>query len=128
VVTGPLSEPPQAVAGLSVVRSLPDFRARLAGASVSVSQAGYNTLLETVKAKTPAVVVPFETDREKEQAMRADAFAARGLVQVVRGAALTPEALAAAIDAAAGTTPPKTDIDFRGAAGTVRAIHMVLKR
>lgn len=127
-VTGPLSEPPPSAPGISMVRSLPDFRERLSGAAVSVSQAGYNTLVETVKAGTPAVVVPFETDREKEQAMRAKAFAARGLLRVVDAAGLEPVALAAAIDAAAGSTPPKSDIDFRGGAGTVRAIHMVLKR
>jgi len=127
-VTGPLSENTAPVDGVTMVRSLPDFRARLAGAAVSVSQAGYNTLLETVKAATPCVVVPFETDREKEQSMRAEAFAAMGLVKAVRSAALEPQALAQAIDAAAGSTPPHHNIDFRGAAGTVRAIQMVLKQ
>lgn len=127
-VTGPLSDPPPSDASASVVRSLPDFRARLAGAAVSVSQAGYNTLIETVRAGTPAVVVPFETDREREQLTRAEAFAARGLMRLVRAADATPEALAEAIDATAGVLPPKSNIDFRGAAGTVRAVQMVLKR
>jgi predicted glycosyltransferase len=127
-VTGPLSDPPPAHAGAAVVRSLPDFRARLSGAALSVSQAGYNTLIETVRAGTPAVVVPFETDREREQLTRAEAFAARGLVHLVRAADTTPEALAEAIDATAGVLPPRSNIDFRGAAGTVRAVQMVLER
>lgn len=127
-VTGPLSEDAAPSDGVTMVRSLPDFRARLAGAAVSVSQAGYNTLLETVKAATPSVVVPFETDREREQLTRAEAFAALGLVRVMRSTALAPQALAQAIDDAAQSTPPHHDIDFRGAAGTVRAVQMVLKR
>jgi predicted glycosyltransferase len=72
--------------------------------------------------------VPFETDREKEQLMRAEAFAALGLTKIVRSSALEPQALAQAIDAAAASTPPHHNIDFRGGAGTVRAIQMVLKR
>lgn len=127
-VTGPLSEPPHADASANVVRSLPDFRARLAGAAVSVSQAGYNTLIETVRAGTPGVIVPFETDREREQLTRAEAFAGRGLVRLVRAADATPDALAQAIDATASVPPPKSNIDFRGAAGTVRAVQMVLKQ
>lgn len=126
-VTGPLSEDLPGADGAIVVRSLPDFRVRLGAAAVSVSQAGYNTLLETVRAGTPAVVVPFETEREQEQAMRAAAFEARGLIRVVRATELTPAALAAAIDDVHGSRPPKHDIDFRGAAGTVRAMQMVLR-
>ncbi|MDZ4870596.1 MAG: glycosyltransferase [Alphaproteobacteria bacterium] len=127
-VTGPLSEDYAPIDGVTMVRSLPDFRDRLAGAAVSVSQAGYNTLLETVKTGTPSVVVPFETDREQEQLMRAEAFAALGLVKVVRSSALEAKALAQAIDLAAGSVPPHHNIDFRGAAGTARAVQMVLKR
>lgn len=127
-VTGPLSEDNAPIEGVTMVRSLPDFRERLAGAAVSVSQAGYNTLLETVKVKTPCVVVPFETDREREQVTRAEAFAALGLVKVVRSSSLEPQSLAQAIDAAAGSAPPHHNVDFRGGAGTVRAIQMVLKR
>lgn len=127
-VAGPLSEPARLDAGAAVVRSLPDFRARLGGAALSVSQAGYNTLIETVRAGTPSVVVPFETDREREQLTRAEAFAARGLVRLVRAADASPATLAAAIDATAGGRPPKSDIDFRGAAGTARAVQMVLRQ
>jgi hypothetical protein len=47
-------------------------------------------------------------------------------VHLIRSSALEPVGLAASIDAAIGSTPPKADIDFRGAAGTVRAVQMVL--
>lgn len=127
-VTGPLAAPPAPVEGATIVRSLPDFRARLANAAVSISQAGYNTLIETVKAKTPAIVVPFETEREQEQVTRARAFADLGLVRMMRSKALEPGALARLVDATFGSVPPNAKIDFDGAAGTVRAIKTVLAR
>ena len=128
VVTGPLSEKPEAVDGVTMMQSLPDFRARLASAAVSISQAGYNTLVETVMACTPAIVVPFETEREQEQAMRAKAFADLGLVRMIRAQALDAKGLARMIDATIGSVPPTSTIDFGGRAGTVRAIAEVLAR
>lgn len=127
-VTGPLADPVAARPGVTIVRSLPDFRARLANAAVSVSQAGYNTLIEAVKARTPTVAVPFETDREKEQITRARIFAERGLVTLLPVANVTPQRLAAAIDETAGRAMPEVAIDFNGHAGTVRAIKEILAR
>lgn len=128
IVTGPLTAMPAPVTGVTMVRSLPDFRARLASAAVSISQAGYNTLIETVKARTPAIVVPFETDREQEQVTRARAFVDLGLVRMLRAKALDPAALSRYVDATIGSVPPTAKIDFDGGAGTVRAINAVLAR
>jgi len=50
-----------------------------AALSCSVSQAGYNTILNILAARVPAVVVPFASERETEQAaLRAERLAARG--------------------------------------------------
>ncbi len=46
--------PPNAI----VERARPDFRALLAGAALSVSQAGYNTVLDLLRSGCPAVLVP----------------------------------------------------------------------
>lgn len=127
-VTGPLAEALPAQPGVTIARSLPDFRARLAAAAVSVSQAGYNTIVETVQARTPAVVVPFETEREKEQAMRAQVFARRGLVRALEAATLSPLSLARAIDETEGHAPPPAAIDFDGRAGVVRIVRELLER
>ena len=127
-VTGPLSEMPAPVDGVTMVKSLPDFRARLAGAAVSISQAGYNTLVEAVSARTPSIVVPFETEREQEQVTRAQAFVDLGLVRMIRARALEPRLLARMLDATAGSVPPPSRIDFDGKRGAVRAIGEVLAR
>lgn len=130
-VTGPLAlaiSPTAADANVTIVRALPDFRARLAGAAVSISQAGYNTLVEAVAAGTPTLAVPFETDREKEQRMRAEKFAARGWIKMMPENLLNAHDLATAIDGLAGTAPPRAAIDLDGGAGSVAALNKLLRR
>ena len=97
-------------------RSRPDFTTLLSNCVLSVSQAGYNTLIETVCVRARAVVVPFAGGHETEQALRARCFAQRDLLEVVEEAALTPAALAAAIDLAARKPRPAPGaIDLDGA-------------
>ena len=87
--------------GIELERSRTDFTTLLANCALSVSQAGYNTLMEIVSAAAPAVVVPFARGQETEQTLRARCFADRGLLELVEESALAPETLAAAIDRAA---------------------------
>ena len=62
-----------APAHAAVERARPDFRALLAGAELSVSQSGYNTVVDLLRCGAPAVLVPFEAGHETEQRLRADA-------------------------------------------------------
>jgi len=129
LVTGPLAEGVSSASQeLTIVRSLPDFRSRLAGAAVSVSQAGYNTLVDAVAAGTPTLAVPFETDREKEQRLRAEKFAARGWIKLMHQQDLTPETLAAAIDALAQTKRNPAKLDLNGGAASAAILKQLLQR
>jgi predicted glycosyltransferase len=102
--------------GLIVERARDDFMLRLRNCVLSVSQAGYNTVLETLQAGARAVLVPFAGGAESEQTLRARLLAERGLVQVVEEDVLTTATLAAAIDrAAAGPRPAAGAIDLGGA-------------
>ena len=102
--------------GVIVERFRNDFTLRLRNCVLSVSQGGYNTVLETLQARARAVVVPFAGVAESEQTLRANLLAERGLLEVVEEAALTPAALAAAIDrAAARPRPAPGAIDLDGA-------------
>jgi predicted glycosyltransferase len=102
--------------GIALEHSRADFTTLLANCALSVSQAGYNTLMETVRAGARAVVVPFARGQETEQGLRARCFAERGLLEVVEEAALAPETLAAAIDRAAHKPRPLPGaIDLEGA-------------
>jgi predicted glycosyltransferase len=72
--------------GVVLERARPDFLDLLSGAELSISQAGYNTVLEILAAGPPAVVVPFAGGAETEQSLRAALLAERGLLTVVEEA------------------------------------------
>jgi predicted glycosyltransferase len=102
--------------GVIVEHSRNDFTLRLRNCVLSVSQAGYNTVMETLQAGARAVLVPFAAGGESEQALRANLLAQRGLVEVVEEHALTPVTLAAAIDrAVARPSPDPGAVDLGGA-------------
>ena len=113
--------------GVVVERARADFPALLRAAALSISQAGYNTVADLLRAHTPAVLVPFAEARETEQAVRAQALADRGIAQVVAPDRLAPATLAAAVDAACHAGPP-ADIDVRldGAQTTARIVREAL--
>jgi len=99
-----------------VERARDDFVTRLANCAVSVSQAGYNTVMEVLAANTRAVVVPFAAGAETEQSLRAGLLAERGLLQVIEESHLSPEVLAEAIDrAASDATRSGSALDLDGA-------------
>ncbi len=94
-----------APAGVIIERFRRDFAPLLRRCHVSVSQAGYNTVLDILAARTRAVLVPFAAERETEQSIRAEHLAARGAAVLVRESDLTPATLAAAIECAAAREP-----------------------
>lgn len=113
-----------APAHAAVERARPDFRALLAGAAVSVSQAGYNTAVDLLHTGTPAVLVPFEDGRETEQRLRAERLAALGLAQILPEAALSPQALAQALrKTASRPARPLPAIRLDGAERTVAVVE-----
>ena len=65
-----------------VAEFIPDLSDAMSQASAVVTMGGYNSLCELVASGTPTVVVPRIHPR-REQAIRADLFARRGVVSVV---------------------------------------------
>ena len=82
---------------LHVVELADDFIGSLSRARVSVSMAGYNTVMDLLQTETPAVVIPFEAESETEQLARSQLLEAKGLLTIVRENALTADTLKAAI-------------------------------
>lgn len=110
--------------GVVVERSRPDFAQRLAACALSISQAGYNTVMEALGMGARAVVVPFAGSGESEQALRARLLAARGLLTVVEESELDEARLAAAIERAlAQPRPSAADIDLDGARASARLLR-----
>ena len=115
-----------APANARVERARPDFPALLASCSLSISQAGYNTVLDLLQAGRPALLVPFDAGNETEQALRAAALERAGLAGVVT-LAEGPQALTAAIEAALTQgDPPVPQVNLDGARATVAAIAGLL--
>jgi predicted glycosyltransferase len=113
----------EAPAGVVVERNRPDFPTLLYNCRVSVSQGGYNTILELLQAGARAVVVPYDRDGQTEQTVRARCLARRGAIHVVPDRALTPARLAEAVDlVASAARPPRVPVDVRGAATSARII------
>ena len=104
----------------------PDFPALLAACSLSISQAGYNTVLDLLQAGRPALLVPFDAGNETEQALRAAALERAGLARV-GNLPDGPQALAAAIETAlAWGAPRAAKVDLDGGRGAIAAIAGLL--
>jgi predicted glycosyltransferase len=105
--------------GVTVDTYRKDFRSILCNVALSVSQAGYNTVMDLFTTRTRSVLVPFSRHGETEQSHRAALLSRRGGFQVVAENNLTPTVLAAAIDAAIDAPPPDpSKIDLNGATRT----------
>ncbi len=106
----------QAPRKVRVERNRPDFPHLLSHCHVSISQAGYNTVADILRAGARAVLVPYAESGEREQSLRADLLAARGVAVVLGPDALGPESLARALSAAAALPRPLAEeVDLDGA-------------
>lgn len=131
VVGGPfLPEPPwrrlvRAAADsphLQAVRRVGDLCVEMSRSTLSLSQAGYNTTMDVLRAGTPSVVVPYSDGREDEQSARARRLADLGAVRVVPPDELgTGRVLAELLDLA-GSRPARVDLDLAGATRTARLV------
>lgn len=116
-----------APAGVAVERFRVDFPALLRRCHISVSQAGYNTVLDVLTARKRAVLVPFAAEREREQLVRAERLAALGAVQMLRESELSPPRLGEAIERASCGAPPALEIDVNGAECSARLIAGLIR-
>lgn len=99
-----------------VERARPDFPQMLGRCELSVSQGGYNTVMEVLQARARAVVVPFAGGAETEQALRTSLLAELGLIEMVEESGLEPGTLAAAVNRASERPRrARAGIELRGA-------------
>lgn len=135
LLTGPLMSERQrqalrrAAAGqpVEVWWQVADQPALLGAADLVVSMAGYNTLTEAVQQGRRLVVVP-RAGPSGEQAMRAAAFARRGLLEVIPPGELSASRLAGAIEQqlARPAPPPAARPRMDGLREAVRQLTALL--
>lgn len=114
--------------GVTLERWRPDLPRLLARCRLSISQAGYNTVMDLLRGPAPAVVVPFAAGNETEQRLRAEALAARGLLVSVDPDRLNAKTLAEGIERALTLPARRVDIDRTGAATTARLVKDLARR
>lgn len=90
--------------GVSLDRYRPDLPCLLRRCRLSVSQGGYNTLLDLLQAEVPALVIPFAQGEETEQSLRARLLAERGYLHVAEEAGLDQPFAGAGLAAAITAT------------------------
>ncbi len=108
--------------GIVVERNRADFGALMRRARLSISQAGYNTMTDILRAGIPAVVIPYAEAEEVEQSLRARAFGARRRVIALEQRGLNAASLAAAIDAT-DDLDTGLEVDLDGAAASAAQIE-----
>jgi predicted glycosyltransferase len=104
-----------------------DFPQILRRCRISVSQAGYNTVLDVLAAGVAAVIVPFASEHETEQSLRAERLGARRVLQVVREDQLSAETLASAVYRAISAIPERIAIDIGGARRSAKLLANAIR-
>lgn len=129
IVTGPFypeedAQRLKALAGATpatqVIRSLPSLMGELCAAAASISQCGYNTAMDLLCARVPALVVPYAAGRENEQSVRAQRLANLGLLRALDAAQLTPDTMAAEMQRLAAFRPATGGLNLDGARHSAR--------
>ena len=111
--------------GLLMLRFTDDLEQRVAEADVVVTMGGYNSIVECVSHGRRTLVVPRKAPR-KEQLLRAEAFAAHGMVESLLPDRLSADSLAATVRSLLQSPPPPSPrtlgIDWDGAANFANVV------
>lgn len=97
----------------------------LTGAAAAITMGGANTVTEILSTSTPALIVP-RTRPRREQAVRAEALAARGLVDVLTEQWGTAQGLSDWVRRAVGRRVDRSAIDLSGVLGARDRVEMLL--
>ncbi len=105
-------------------RYTPNLAAALKRADVSVSMAGYNTMMDVLSSRVRALVYPVTSNGDQEQRVRAEKLARTGAIDVIRTEEVIPEELARKLERALSKTPTKLAVNCEGAVNSA----LILKK
>jgi predicted glycosyltransferase len=114
--------------GVSLFRSVPDLGVELRRASASISQCGYNTAMDILRSRVPALVVPFSGDKQDEQMNRAHRLERLGALRVLEPERLDAQTLAAEIARLLEFQPNPVRLDMNGVENTSQLLQNLVQR
>ena len=134
LITGPNLPPAASLAlkeepvpGLESFSFRADFPSLLRGARLSISQAGYNTVCDILRAGCRSLLIPFSAGGETEQTARAIRLNRLGLARMLPEEGLDAAGLTSAAESAlAGPPPPLHGLDLDGARRTAELLQNCL--
>ena len=107
-------------------RYTPNLGAVLKQTELSVSMAGYNTIMDVLSGGVRAMVYPVTSNGDQEQIVRADTLAKAGVIDVIRTEELEPEELARKLEQALRRTPMSLTLNCDGASNSARTLKTLL--
>jgi predicted glycosyltransferase len=108
--------------GIHISSFTKNFLDYLQIADVSVSMAGYNTCMDILTTRVPALVWPYSGDHE--QGIRAERLSRLGVLQILNDEDLHPDRLVLRLKQMLSEDPkPSVNIDLNGAVNTAKWIE-----
>jgi predicted glycosyltransferase len=113
---------------VELCRFVPDLVSELRAAAGSISQCGYNTVLDLVRSEVPALVVPYAQGKEDEQMKRARRLEAMEALRVLDQSQLSAERLAEEMRQLLRFTPRPVSLELTGCERTGAILQNLLDR
>ncbi|WP_045224367.1 glycosyltransferase family protein [Methyloterricola oryzae] len=121
-----LQDEARGLPGLTLLRSVPAMKPLLESHCLSVSQCGYNTVMDILESGAKPLVVPFVRGHEDEQNRRAVKLEQLGLVRALHPERMDGHRLAEEIRQLRDFIPNPSGLDLSGAQTTTRVIRNLL--
>jgi predicted glycosyltransferase len=112
--------------GIEVVSTVDDLSEAMRASAISVSQCGYNTALDILRAGVPALVAPFAENGDSEQSERARRLERLGAVRLLDAQRLQADDFASAIRATFDFVPSQVTLNLDGATTSARILSTML--
>jgi predicted glycosyltransferase len=113
--------------GITLVRSVPDLGTELRTTAASISQCGYNTAMDILRSHVPALVVPFNGEKQDEQMNRARRLERLGALRVLEQERCNPPAMAQEIESLLRFRPNVLQLEMNGVENTAQVLKDMLR-
>lgn len=116
----------EGVKGLKLKRSVRNLAGLISESAVSVSQCGYNTAMDIIRAGVPALVVPYGVGKENEQRRRAERLENLGALKNFKSEQINGESLAGEIREMLSFAPRSQALNLEGVRNSKQIIDEYL--